>query len=122
MNCRRAFALVAALYAPSAALAVSPTPDPVKLVLAAIAPSATYQGRLLITRWSGPNARVEEVNVFIASPHRYRLEILDKKGEVAKVLVGNGPGDIRMTEADATFPSSSAPLVASALSPAEEEN
>ena len=86
--------LVAALTfatAPVAAADAVRSPDPIQLLDAAYAgPTFAYQGRVLLTQWSGKQKRAEEVNVFFAPPGRYRLEFLAPDGSVDRIVLGDG--------------------------------
>jgi outer membrane lipoprotein-sorting protein len=85
-----AFLLLAA-STPASAGESARTPDPVRLLdVAYTGPTASYQGHVLVTQWTGKQTSAEEVNVFFAPPGRYRLEFLAPNGDVDRVVVGDG--------------------------------
>ncbi|MBV9080409.1 MAG: hypothetical protein JO102_04735 [Elusimicrobia bacterium] len=78
------------------AQASSPTPQPnaVQLLdLAYSGPSSPYQGRILLTKWSGTRTTTEEANVFFSPPERYRIEFLAPDGTVDRVVIGDGQSE-----------------------------
>jgi len=67
------------------------TPDPIQLLDTAYAgPAFSYQGRVLLTQWTGKQTTAEEVNVFFAPPARYRLEFLSPDGSIDRIVLGDG--------------------------------
>ena len=85
------FASFAFLAATAGAADRARQPDAVQLLDAAYAgPTFSYQGRVLLTQWTGKQTRAEEVNVFFAPPGRYRLEYLSPNGAVDRIVVGDG--------------------------------
>jgi outer membrane lipoprotein-sorting protein len=65
--------------------------DPVRLVNVAFDnPALPYEGRLMVTSWSGKETTAQEVNVFFLPPNRYRFEFLSPDGRVQRVVVTDG--------------------------------
>ncbi len=69
----------------------SATPDAADLLDAALnAPEHSYQGRLMVTQWSGKETRAEEVKVSYSPANRYRWEFLRPDGSVSRVAISDG--------------------------------
>ncbi len=76
---------------PMSAADKSTNPDPIVLLDTAYAgPAFAYQGRVMLTQWTGKQTSAEEVNVFFAPPGRYRLEFLSPDGSIDRVVLGDG--------------------------------
>ncbi|MFA6002691.1 MAG: hypothetical protein WC881_01340, partial [Elusimicrobiota bacterium] len=94
-NKSRLPALAAALFLPAAAASAAPaSPSPLELLDAALrAPEVSYQGRMMITEWSGQQTRAEEVEVSYSPTNRYRWGFLRPDGTVSRLVVSDGSNE-----------------------------
>ena len=82
------FAVLA--FLPTAGWAAA-VPDPGELLDAALsAPARSYQGRLMVTQWSGRQTRAEDVRIFYSPANRYRWEFLRPDGSVSRIAISDG--------------------------------
>lgn len=78
-------------FLPAAAWALAAPPDPSELLDSALsAPTHSYQGRLMVTQWSGRQTRAEEVRIFYSPTNRYRWEFLGPDGSISRVAISDG--------------------------------
>ena len=97
-------------------------PDPIQLLDSAYAgPAFSYQGRVMLTQWTGKQTTAEEVNVFYSPPGRYRLEFLTPDGKVDRVVLGDGHREQVQLMKDGKVVSSYATEVSARFIDKEEE-